>query len=315
MNVFDGLISRIRPRFFGESQEFNALRPLVFMHVPKTSGVSITRGLATTLAPTVAAGGFDYSLFGCSRDLSSLQEDLRRQIYTSPESMPKHANFVAGHISISTLTKAYPTAQRLTVLREPASRVLSHWLYWRQLTEPELAPWGDWADFVRLARKPLVNFLTEPTLASQTDNLILRMLLWPHPLIPATQFIDPVHDRHLLRDATARLAEFDFVDVVENDALADRLQCWLGRPFSYDRLNETRPIPQQFRSPLHRELTREAYDLLCVRSRLDLCLWAKIAAHRLPGRNAENLREQTILANVSRYSVLMDGITADTPIS
>jgi hypothetical protein len=66
---------------------------------------------------------------------------------------------------------------------------------------------------------------------------------------------------------------------------------------------------------LHRELTREAYDLLCVRSRLDLCLWAKIAAHRLPGRNAENLREQTILANVSRYSVLMDGITADTPIS
>jgi len=128
------------------------LRPLVFMHVPKTSGMSITRGLATALAPTVAVGGFDYSLFGFSRDFSSLQDDLRCQIYTSPESMPKHANFVAGHISISTLTKAYPTAQRLTVLREPVSRVLSHWLYWRQLTEPELAPWGDWADFVSTRR-------------------------------------------------------------------------------------------------------------------------------------------------------------------
>lgn len=313
MNVIHRLVSYIPPRLYGKPQEFNRLRPLTFMHVPKTSGTSIACGLVKALAPAAVVGGFDYSLFRAFGDLSSLQKDLRCQIYTSPASMPKHADFVAGHISFSTLTKAYPTAQRLTILREPMSRVLSHWLYWRQLTDLELVRWGDWADYVRLARKPLANFLSDPTLACQTDNLILRMLLWPHPLIPMTQFIDPLHDRHLLREATARLEEFDFVDIVENDALVKGLQCWLGRPFSHHRLNETRPIPQQFRSPLHRELTLDAYDLLDARSRLDLCLWSKVAAQRLPDRDAEKLRGRVILANVSRYSVPMDGTPTDKP--
>jgi hypothetical protein len=102
-----------------------------------------------------------------------------------------------------------------------------------------------------------------------------------------------------------RLLEFDFVDIVENCAFAQRLQCWLGCPFIYDHHNETNAMPKQHRALLHRELTPDALDLLDARSSLDLRLWAQIAAYRLPDRDVLRLRERTVLANVARYSVLM----------
>ena len=280
-------------------------RPVVFMHIPKTSGTAVRSGLAKALAPAIAVGGFDHSLFGSFRDFDSLHESVRCQIYDSPAALPKNADLVAGHIAFSSLREAFPLAQRLTLLREPVSRVLSHWLFWRQHTDKDLAPWGSWADRVRQSRKPLADFLADPLLACQTDNLVLRMLLWPHPLLPLAQFIDPVYDEQLVREAMARLLAFDFVDVVENGALMQRLQGWLDRPFNHDRQNETSAVPGQFRTPLHHELTPEAYDLLIARSRLDLRLWSEIAARCLPDRDISRLREQTVLANVARYGVLM----------
>jgi hypothetical protein len=150
-----------------------------------------------------------------------------------------------------------------------------------------------------------VDFLAEPRLACQTDNLALRMLLWPHPFLPEAEFIDPIHGERLVHTAMARLLEFDFVGVVENGSIANRLQRWLDRPFIYDRHNETTAIPRQYRTLLHRELTPDALDLLDARSGLDFRLWAQIAADGLPDRDVSKLRERTILANVARYSLLM----------
>lgn len=275
------------------------------MHIPKTSGTAITAGLQAALTPEVEIGGFDHSLFGSFRNFDTLDDSIRRQIHASPASLPKHADLVAGHLAFSTLRAAYPLARYLTILREPVARLLSHWLDPRQDTEAMLAPWGDWAQWVRQARAPLATFLSEPTLACQTDNLMLRALLWPHPLIPEAQFIDPSHADRLVQQAMMHLMEFDFVDVVENRALGHRLQRWLGWPFSHDQHNETSQIPEEFRTPLHRELTPEALDLLDARSQLDLRLWAPIAARHVPGRDVSRLRQQMLLATVARHSVLM----------
>jgi hypothetical protein len=219
--------------------------------------------------------------------------------------LPPQADLVVGHLAFSTFSGAYPCAQHLTILREPCSRLLSHWLFWRQCTDAELAPWGSWADYARKARKPLVDFISDPLLACQTDNMILRMLLWPHPLIPEDRFIDPVNDKNLLRDATKRLLKFDFVDIVDDPTFVHRLRAWLGGSFPYNRENATKPIPGPFRLPLDRELTAKAVDLLEFRSRLDLRLWARIAARHTPSRHVATLRQRTILANVARYGVLM----------
>lgn len=195
----------------------------------------------------------------------------------------------------------------MTLLREPYSRLLSHWLFWRQHTVEELIPWGGWAEHVKKARLPLVKFLSDPQLAPQIDNLTVRMLLWPHPLLPLGGFIEPVNDAQLLDAARARLRQFSFSDIVENRGLPNRLQQWLGRSLHHNRLNETRPIPKEYCSPLHLDLTYEALDLLEMRSRLDVELWTDVARQSLPGQNICKLRHQALLANTARYGVLMAG--------
>jgi hypothetical protein len=284
---------------------FDPARPLAFMHIPKTSGMAVASGLVSALVPPVMVGGFDCCSFDSYRNFEGVDESIRRTIYESPEFLPQPADLIVGHFAFSTLRQACPRAQYLTVLREPCSRLLSHWLFWRSHTDVELAPWGCLAEQVQKSRQPLVDFLKDPILACQTDNLALRMLLWPHPLLPAGRFIDPATDARLLHEAMAHLDEFDFVDIAENAAFENRLQSWLGRSFGYARVNETRPIPSQFRAPLHRELTSEALELLDSRSRLDLHLWTKIVRGRLPDRDISELRQQTILTNVARYGALM----------
>jgi hypothetical protein len=284
---------------------YDAARPLAFMHIPKTSGVAITGGLRAVLAPVRAVSGFDHSSFGSCRGFDSIDASIRSGIYDSPASLPADADLIVGHFALSTLLGAYPRAQRLTLLREPFSRLLSHWLYWRQHTDAELLHWGNWADRVRLSRRPLADFLSDPSVACQTDNLVLRMLLWPHPMLPEAQFIDPVNDERLVREATARLLAFDFVDIVDDGKFVGRLESWLGRSFHYVLENETKSIPHEFRSPLHLELSADVAELLEARSRLDFKLWDRIAARHMPAQNVLKLHKQTILANVARYGVLM----------
>jgi hypothetical protein len=113
---------------------------------------------------------------------------------------------VHGHFAFSTLQARYPNHQYMTLLREPYSRILSHWLYWRMQRNDELAGWGEWGtNHVRLARQPLAQFLGNATLACQIDNLRTRMLLWPHPNIPDNSFIDERDDEVLISTALARL--------------------------------------------------------------------------------------------------------------
>jgi hypothetical protein len=291
---------------------FDQMRRLAFMHIPKSSGTAVTSGLTAAVVPGVMVDGFDHSSFDGDLNLESVDGSIRCRIYDSPHSLPQPADLIVGHFAFSTLRQAYPSAQLLTLLREPCSRLLSHWLFWRQHTDTELAPWGRMAERVQKSRQPMSAFLIDSKLACQTDNLMLRMLLWPHPLFPQDQFIDPANDACLLREAITNLDQFDFADVVENGTFKDRLQCWLGRPFTYDRVNETKPIPQRFRSPLHSELTQEAVDLLEARSRLDFHLWAEIVRRRLPDRDVSRLRKQTLLANVARHGVLMAASSPDS---
>jgi len=295
------------PRRNGQDEQppTSASRPVAFMHIPKTSGTALMSGLAGSCEPSAVVKGFDLCLFGSFREFDTLDASEQQRIYASSASLPAECELITGHFALSTLRQAYPCAQIMTVLREPFSRLLSHWLFWRQHTEPMLAPLGKWADFVRYSRQPLTSFLSNPLLACQTDNLALRMLLWPHPLIPADQFIKPIHHERLIKEATAKLCSLEFVDVLENGNFVGNLERWIGRILSYERENETIAIPTEFRAPLHRELTAEAYELLRARSHLDLQLWAIIARRRMLDCDVTELRERTILANVARYGALM----------
>lgn len=273
------------------------------MHVPKTSGTSIMAALAAGHEPTAMVGGFDHSLFGTFEDFDELSEQVAPFIYASSGVVPRGAAVIAGHMALSTLRQTYPEARFMTILREPICRLLSHWMFWRQLTDGDLAVWWPWSERVSLARQPLESFISNPILACQTDNLTLRMLLWPHPLIPRGDFIRPADDRVLLAEATRRLMIFDFLDCVENPDLWGRIETWLQRPLTRANLNETSAIPPAYRSPLHSELTPAARQLLRERSRLDLRLWQSVARDKIAA--FPRVRKTAIRRCVRRYAELM----------
>jgi hypothetical protein len=305
------LLHNFLPKYWASPQfelaPHDAAVPTVFMHIPKTSGVALTKGLMEALAPNRTLLGFDRVLFGGFCDFDSITSKLRRDIYIDPATLPTDADLVAAHMSIATTIRAYRRAQYVTVLREPHSRILSHWLYWRTTSDDTLSFWGKWAQVLLEARKPLGEFLACRNVACQLDNLVVRMLLWPHRLIPDDDFIAPCHDEKLLGEAIARLNLFAYVDLVENPDLPINLEKWLGRPFTYSRANETPPLPPHLKTSLHEEFTPQALDLLEARGRLDLKLWLTLARQRLPDIKAEMLRERVLMANVARYAWLMLG--------
>jgi hypothetical protein len=275
------------------------------MHIPKTSGSSLMRALDDAFPPALALRGLDRCLFGTFSDFDSFTPSIRDTIFDSPAALPADRMLIAGHISFTTLQTAYPAAQIMTVLREPWSRLLSHWLFWRQHTDAMLAGLGSWADLVRWSRRPLAEFLNEPRLGPAIDNVALRMLLWPHPLLPEAGFIAPEHDETLLTAAMERLGRCSFVDITENDSFAENIQAWLGRSLTYPHINETSQMPKEVRAPLHRELTEAAHERLVARSRLDLRLWTAIAQQRLSSGALQGVRERMLLTNLARYGALM----------
>ena len=142
-------------------------------------------------------------------------------------------------MTISSLERRFPHARRMTLLRHPAVRIISAYLYWRSLPDEELQRWGSWTERVRLSNGRLLDFLFAKEVACQTDNMLTRFLLWPHPDIPNDDFIDERLHRKLHREARKKLASFEFVDILENPRLEENIAAWLGVPFRLRRDNET----------------------------------------------------------------------------
>jgi hypothetical protein len=311
-------------------------RLIAFMHVPKTSGTAVGQGLIRAFdprrkqsdrtvrqcldrnldrlrrhiekllgRPSITLAGFDRSLFGGFDRFDTLHKSIRRIVHLDAASMPTGAGLVMGHFAYSTLRQAYPYVRLVTVLREPFCRLLSHWLFWRQQGDELLEPWGLWADRVLQARRPLADFLCSPAAACQIDNVVVRMLLWPHPFIPPDDFINPVHDEQLIDEAHARLDKFAYVDVVENPDLIAGLSASIGQPIDYRRVNETCGPPDGFSCDLDQHLASDSWELLARRSRLDLRLWNNVVMRNMPETTAHVVRTKALNASIARYQVLL----------
>jgi hypothetical protein len=189
----------------GTAGRYDANRPIAFMHIPKTAGTWLRTEIQACTNTCGPAPGFDLSVFGDFAAFETVDPTLRSNVYFDGRLPQLDASFVTGHISASTLSTCRAGVQLITVLREPRSRLLSHWLFLRGLTDDQLRPWGKWGDYIRTARRPLTDFLSDRNVASHTDNLAVRMLLWPNPDIPGGAFISGSADVRLLDAARGRL--------------------------------------------------------------------------------------------------------------
>ena len=277
-----------------------------FMHVPKTAGTAIAMSLRRALHPRQEVFGWDKSSFGGFQDYASIDPDVRKKIFLTPELLPASADLVRGHFALSTIRNRYPAARCMTILREPMSRTLSQWLFMRSHEDHGLAQWGAYAAYHAQARQPLAKFLQTAEVAGHTDNVAARMLLWPSALVPNEGFIQRSQYRAVFEEALNKLSALSFVDVIENGSLLSNLGHWLGRDVSRFTINETTAIPDVFRSPLARELTAEAYDLMEARTCIDKALWSHCVTTRMPGVDPGRLQTLALLNNVARFAPLME---------
>jgi hypothetical protein len=271
-------------------------RPLAFMHIPKTAGTAVINGLRQALPATTCITGFDLSMLGTFECRQMLT--LRAGVIIHYDGLPPAdgPDLVAGHIAYSTLASGRPSARFVTILREPRSRLLSLWAYLR--AQPGAESW------LGLGWPPLADFLQRAEIACWTDNIAMRMLLWPHPLIPMGGFIDGWSEACLLAEATNRLKSFDCADLIENPGLRANLCALLARPIIYERMNETQ-VPPELKAPLGDQLTGEAMRLIEHRTRLDRLLWLALAQERVAGIDAVALADETFRRTITRHAELM----------
>ncbi|HEX3615384.1 MAG TPA: hypothetical protein VHU61_02520 [Solirubrobacteraceae bacterium] len=291
-------------------------QPLVFNHIPKSAGSSLTLALAGAgdEQPLV---GFDRYHFGAWDGFDTLCDAFRSMAFRDPGEIPPATRFLAGHVSYSTSEQALPGADHVTVLREPRSRLLSLWTHERGLTDLDLEPYGDWGRWggtpERPARRPFGEFLGVASLAPLVDNATIRILLWPHPLIPDDRPIDPGDDAVLLAAAIDRLDQLAFVDVMENPAWIDNLGRWLDRPMQMARINETRPLPTGLQSDMSKELSPQVMGQLASLTRLDHRIWAEVAARGLPASRLAEHADAAWAQTVAKHTVLLAG-DRSTPV-
>jgi hypothetical protein len=309
--VFCFFFSKKKAFFFSKKKQKTFARlpdqPLVFLHIPKSSGISVSQALLQAQKTGRNYFGFDRAFFGSFADFASVPAENRAYIHLSPDTLPRGETFIRAHMALSTLRAAYPDGQFITVLREPTVRLLSHFVFWRGFSPAQDAAWGGWAARSGLARGTLEMFLAAPEIACQIDNVATRLLLWPHKLIPDDGPIDPAHDATLIEAATRRLLALDFVDVIENPVFHANLAAWLGTATSHPRINETETVPAALRTRLDEELTPRAADLLAARARLDLVLWHAVLRARAPGLDAETLRVAAVRRGTARAALLLSG--------
>jgi hypothetical protein len=282
-------------------------KTLALLHIPKCAGTSIMDSIVLGAGPGRHVAGFDRCLFGDFQQFESIPKMMRSVIYLDKADLPPDAVTVMGHFSFNTLRGRYPDADFAIFLREPMARLLSHWTYWRALTWFSLRHWGaEWSARLKLARLPLEKFLSHPDIACQTDNIVTRMLVWPHRLIPEDAFIDPANDEALLAAAWENLEQFGFAGITERGSAVYReFSDWLGFRLELPTLNPARKMRRSRRTRLNAELTPAAFNLLGERSRLDARLWKALAARKMCETDAANLQNHAFLQAVARFSILL----------
>jgi hypothetical protein len=186
------------------------------MHVPKSAGTSMHVALEAALPHgSVAPRRMDPAVF-CGFDaFDRLGQEARLVVAADDDEVDELGSYgaVSGHFALSTLTRLAPPSRIGTVLREPRARLISHYLYLR-VTPGIRELWHPYDTFSP-SNRPLDEFLTNPAVATATDNKTSRMLLHGDPRVRDGEFITEAELPSVAEAAWDRLQQLGFVGLLE----------------------------------------------------------------------------------------------------
>lgn len=247
---------------------------LAYLHLPKAAGTSIRAALSSyyTEADTVP-WSFDRHMFG---DFDRLA-DVDRPVFLGDPAEFRRFRYMEGHWSLPTILAGFDPEDVACILREPRSRFLSQYTFWRSWGDDQHAVWDPF-DASLMSRRPLAEYASSDAIACISDNLATRLILGPHPLVPADAAIPTSDVDAVARAACDQLDRIGFADVIERgEATYVALEEWFGSPLSRERLNETQ-LERGDRVDLDDLVDRRTQALVNDRSAADLQVWHHVLA-------------------------------------
>lgn len=248
-------------------------RRLVFLHIPKTGGTTLHHAFARAFAPEQT----------CPDRFATLDRH-------APAALAAWRYF-SGHFNFDQVRLVPPPRFVVTVLRDPAERILSTYVYWRRHTAEAVAGRGLEGPAIARARG-LLDFLRspEPVVRDAIDNTMARMLAgaigihedggWRLREGGRTR---AVSELELMHRATGNLLAIDVVGLAHDLPGAHaRVARALGLPAvaQMARLN-TRDDPHPDLVPAEAvETTREVRRELARLTTLDREIWRLARLHR-----------------------------------
>jgi hypothetical protein len=286
----------------------SASSPACFLHVPKSAGSSILTALEAALPPgSLAPRRFDASVFCDFDDIDLLRPEMRAKIAVGPREVQSLARYraITGHFGLSTLLQVTDASSIATVLREPRTRLLSLYMYWRT---PGLDdPWAPYSPS-KHAKQPLFEFLSEPRVAPVVDNQVCRMLLHGDSRLPRQGFAAGHDAATIAADAIELLETLGFVGVVE---LGTGTWLGVGRLFGVTlapvSVNVTgASIPLFAMGSEEALITADALDLLEKRNAADLLVYDHILARvGLDSAERRRVRDQAFANQLVKFGDLV----------
>jgi hypothetical protein len=280
-----------------------------FLHIPKTAGTSVVESLfASAPSHRVSPYRYDRAIFGSFSDFQRLHGSLSDLILLEPGERLREWDVVAGHFCLQTLLDAFDSSEIFCLFREPRARLLSHFWYWFSFSEERHRNWSPF-DVSRVpSDRGWLAFLTDSTLASQTDNIAFRLLLAGHPLIRGDDFLDAATIDHLIPVAFEAIDQLGHVDII--DGVTDfwpGLSSFIGVNLEPRELNVTTAADRRFSWGSAMDL--EASEALLLRTAADRQIWSYVAERTVDHKDLETLADAVFMKQLAKVAADGAGVT------
>lgn len=182
-----------------------------FMHIPKCAGSSLATILTSCFKiEDVCPKKLAKVLFGSFNPRQIINKEIRDLIILDDEieSIKKY-KLLTGHFALDTILDYEPKII-ITILREPRSRILSHYFFWRSLPIEVTMSWLPYSVFMYAKTQSFEEFIENSEVADQIDNLLCRQIA-DQKLIPKRRYIQEDEDECIIQNCFERINLFSYI--------------------------------------------------------------------------------------------------------